>query len=85
MRSRCCRRGRGERCGGLGKGRGGTCKKLSSCGTCRPPCRWPASSTPGFSGGGWWGVGSEQLGLEWKALMAVLSVLAFACLIHVGM
>jgi hypothetical protein len=30
-------------------------------------------------------VGSEQLGLERKALMAVLSVLALACLIHVGM
>jgi len=24
-------------------------------------------------------------GVEWKALMAVLSVLALACLIHVGM
>ena len=35
--------------------------------------------------GGWWGVGSEQLGLERKPLMAVLSDLALACLIHVGM
>jgi hypothetical protein len=26
--------------------------------------------------GGWWGVGSEQLGLEWKALMEVLTGMA---------